>query len=245
MSLIRYVAKQTLCLVLPARSILARGTGDGIALTFDDGPHPKYTPRLLDALGEANVRATFFVIGEKAAQHKEILKRIGEEGHEVGNHSWSHTEPRYTSASKLLEEIRRTRDFICDLTGKDCRLFRPPKGELTLHKLWALVRNRQTIVLWNKDTKDYCMKPGSGEMKEWWNRYEPAGGDIILMHDNHPHAISAIETLHNLRHARRTVSAAVAAVRTVTREFADSGFCTVSELLDLQNKKVDRKGNRL
>lgn len=199
MSLLRQLAKRTLTVVLPRNAIVARGAGNQFALTFDDGPHPELTPQLLDALNAAGISATFFVVGERAALHRDILKRIAADGHEIGNHTWSHSEPRETSARKLIGEVRRTRELIEDVTGRECRLFRPPKGELTLRKLLALRREGQAIVLWNQDTKDYRMSDASVEMTDWCRGYQPAAGDIVLMHDNHPHAITAVEFLNTER----------------------------------------------
>lgn len=199
MSCLRQIAKHALTAMLPRDIIVSRGTGEGIALTFDDGPHLEFTPRLLDALKAAGISATFFVIGERAARHRDILQRIAADGHEIGNHTWSHSEPRGTSARKLIDEVRRTRDLIEDVTNRECRLFRPPKGELTLRKLLALRHERQTIVLWNQDTKDYRMPEASDEIVDWCRGYQPTSGDIVLMHDNHPHAIAAVKFLNKER----------------------------------------------
>ncbi len=196
MSLFRQIAKHSLTAMLPHDVIVSRGTGEGIALTFDDGPHPEFTPRLLDAFNNAGITATFFVVGERAAQHRDILQRIADDGHEIGNHTWSHSEPRETSARQLIDEVRRTRDLIEDATSRECRLFRPPKGELTLRKLLALRRGQQTIVLWNQDTKDYRMTADSDEIVAWCRSYQSTSGDIVLMHDNHPHAIAAVDFLN-------------------------------------------------
>ena len=210
MSFLRQIAKHALTAMLPRDIIVSRGVGEGIALTFDDGPHPEFTPRLLDALNAAGISATFFVTGDRANRHRDILQRIAADGHDIGNHTWSHSEPRETSAGQLIDEVRHTRDLIEDVTSRECRLFRPPKGELTLRKLLALRRERQTIVLWNQDTKDYRMSEASDEIVAWCCGYQPASGDIVLMHDNHPHAMTAVEFLNNERtdvlSACRTVS---------------------------------------
>jgi peptidoglycan/xylan/chitin deacetylase (PgdA/CDA1 family) len=199
MSLLRQLVKRTLTTLLPCDALVTRGVGEGLALTFDDGPHPEFTPRLLDALNAADISATFFVVGEQAARHSNILRRIADDGHELGNHTWSHSKPRETSAWQLIDEVRCTQDLIESATGRECRLFRPPKGELTLRKLLALRRERQTVVLWNHDTKDYRMSEVSDEIVAWCCGYQPAFGDIVLMHDNHPHAIAAVEFLNNER----------------------------------------------
>ncbi|MHC4878682.1 MAG: polysaccharide deacetylase family protein [Planctomycetota bacterium] len=195
MSALRQSLKHLLTGLLPRHVLATHGSGAGLALTFDDGPHPEHTPQLLDALGAAGIPATFFLVGERADRHRDILQRIAAEGHEIGNHTWSHSEPCETSTRQLINEVRRTRDLIEDVSGRECRLFRPPKGELTPRKLLALRRERQTIVLWNQDTKDYRMTTGSEAMRNWYRKYQPTPGDIVLMHDNHPHAIEAIRAL--------------------------------------------------
>ena len=168
--------------------------GIELALTFDDGPHPEQTPRLLDVLAEAGVRGTFFVVGERAEQQPDLVRRIADEGHELGNHTWTHSEPSQTSASQFLNEIARTRRLIQDLTGRDCRVTRPPKGSLTIGKALGLWRQQQTIALWNIDPKDFSMSDNSA-ISLWLADYRPQSGDIVLLHDNHPRAAIAVEQL--------------------------------------------------
>lgn len=179
---------------LPAVSNAQTAFTPAISLTFDDGPHPEFTSRVLDNLASVGIRATFFVVGQQAAKFPELLKRIAAEGHEIGNHTWTHSEPRETSTAKFIDEIRRTREFIEDATGRECRLVRPPKGELTVGKMWSLIRHRQTIVLWNNDPRDYRMESYC-EMEDWCRAYRPAHGDIVLMHDIHPHAATGVVML--------------------------------------------------
>ncbi len=163
-----------------------------IALTFDDGPHSEHTPRLLDLLAESGVRGTFFVVGERAEQQPHLMRRIADEGHELGNHTWTHSEPSQTSAAQFLDEVARTRRLIQDLTGRDCRMTRPPKGSLTIGKTLGLWRQQQTIALWNIDPKDFAMCDNSA-MSQWVGMYRPQSGDVVLLHDNHPHAAVAVE----------------------------------------------------
>ncbi len=165
-----------------------------IALTFDDGPHPEHTPRLLDVLAEAGLRGTFFIVGEQAEQHPQLIRRIADEGHELGNHTWTHGEPSQTSAAQFLNEVARTRRLIQDLTGRDCRMTRPPKGSLTIGKALGLWRQQQTIALWNIDPKDFSMADSSA-MSRWADDYRPRSGDIVLFHDNHSRVIAAVEHL--------------------------------------------------
>jgi len=102
--------------------------GRRVALTFDDGPDPEWTPRVLDLLGAAGVRATFFLIGARAAQAPAVVKRIAGDGHEVANHSWSHRNPWLCGPATTRAEVRRAHDTLADLTGVAPRHFRPPWG---------------------------------------------------------------------------------------------------------------------
>jgi len=182
--------------VLPRRLFMTHGpVGSGaVCLTFDDGPDPILTPRLLDILSTCGVRATFFVIGEKVARHPEIVRRLAAEGHDVGGHGYHHGDPGLTSSSHLLEEIRRTADLLAPLVGHEVTLFRPPHGKLTIRKLFRLWRAGQTIVLWNVDPKDYS-RATAHEVNQWFESHPLQGGDLILMHDNVGHAIDGLPGL--------------------------------------------------
>lgn len=196
MNVWRQGIKSVLTSVLPCDCILDRGPrpAKGIAVTFDDGPHPEYTPRILDELQRLQIRATFFIVGEAAARQPALVRRIAAEGHGLAGHSYTHSEPAATSAAVLLDEVQRTRALLEDLTGEPIRLFRPPKGKLTLTKLLGLWQARQTIVLWNQDPRDYRATGPEGILP-WVAAYRPAAGDIVLLHDTHPHCIVALESL--------------------------------------------------
>ncbi|MFP6763757.1 MAG: polysaccharide deacetylase family protein [Planctomycetaceae bacterium] len=202
----RQLLKSALNAVLPRSLFLTQGkrlsdemicdavSGPTISLTFDDGPHPQHTPALLDELDAAGIRATFFVIGERAEQHQKLVQRITAAGHEIGNHTWTHSEPGRTSTLQFLNEVRRTREFLEELTGNPCRIVRPPKGRLSTGKLLGLLATRQPVVLWNCDTKDYSLSH-SAEIDRWFTDYSPGHGDILLMHDVHPHAARGVACL--------------------------------------------------
>ena len=229
MGRLRQLVKTSLETLLPREALLSRGhrlhsdqraaspSRCAISLTFDDGPHPEFTPQLLDNLAAADIRGTFFVIGEKAEQHPDIVQRIAAEGHEIGNHTWTHSEPRATTAKQFRDEVLKTNELLCDLTGQHCRLMRPPKGELSPGKLLTLLQLRQTIVLWNRDTKDYAMDSWS-DMEHWCRQFQPAHGDIVLLHDNHPFAATA------------------AALPKSLPQFGDVTFCRVSDWLGVRPK---------
>jgi peptidoglycan/xylan/chitin deacetylase (PgdA/CDA1 family) len=175
---------------------LVRGPKESrvVCLTFDDGPHPEHTPRLLDVLGRHGVPATFFVVGQQAERYPELVRRLAAEGHVVGHHSYFHSDPRLTSARQLMKEVRQTADLLSKLLGQGPTLFRPPHGKLTGSKLWHLWRAGQAVVLWNVDPKDYALRSAS-EGLAWFLRNPIQAGDIVLMHDNQPYAAEILSEL--------------------------------------------------
>lgn len=193
---LRQAVRWALGTVLPRRRFLVRGprSSQAICLTFDDGPHPEHTPRLLDALAAAAAPATFFVIGERAKHHPDLVRRIVADGHDLGHHSFTHGEPSQTSSHELLDEVRRTRALLADLTGVVPRLFRPPHGKVTAGKLLALLREGETVVLWNVDPKDF--QAGSAqEVESRLAAHALQGGDVVLLHDTSPHAAEILPRL--------------------------------------------------
>ena len=210
MGQLRQILKSTLNGLLPrslfptqgrelrSGAAIGNASGPAVSLTFDDGPHPEHTPALLDKLEAAGIVATFFIVGERAEKHPSLVQRIARAGHEIGNHTWTHSEPRQTSTSTFLAELQRTRAFLEDLTGEPCRVLRPPKGELSPGKLFGLLKTKQPIVLWNHDTKDYAMTDPA-EIGRWVAEYPPQHGDIVLMHDVHPFAVNAVDLMGKFR----------------------------------------------
>lgn len=197
MNVFRQTLKRLLASTVPSRWLLTRGPRNAagmpprLALTFDDGPHPQHTGNLLDILQAHDLKATFFVIGKNATEHPELVRRIADEGHELGNHTWSHSDPSQTSPTIFLEEIERTDVLIRALTGVTTQTVRPPKGELNYAKLRGLWRQRKNVALWNIDPRDYRMT-SAAQASAWAATYEPQDGDVLLFHDNHPWASTAL-----------------------------------------------------
>jgi peptidoglycan/xylan/chitin deacetylase (PgdA/CDA1 family) len=185
----RQVMRVVLAAILPRRVLWVHGPArtKAIWLTFDDGPHPEYTPQVLNVLRDQRVTATFFVIGQLAERHPDLVRRMAAEGHAVGNHSYHHGAPSRTSARQLIQEVRRTNDLVASLVGEAPDLFRPPFGKVTIWKLLRLWWAGQTIVLWNVDPKDYACQCVE-EVRRWFQNRPLRGGDVVLMHDNLPHA---------------------------------------------------------
>ncbi len=152
-----------------------------IALTFDDGPHPRYTPQILDILKKYDVHATFFLIGENVELYPDLAKRILDEGHEVGNHTFTHTKISDTSKEQLKKEIEQCERILFELTEYQPVLFRPPQGRLD-SKVESLAQMFDyKVILWNIDTRDWAHESPEAIKKNVITNIE--SGSIILMHD--------------------------------------------------------------
>jgi peptidoglycan/xylan/chitin deacetylase (PgdA/CDA1 family) len=134
--------------------IAPRRAGE-LALTFDDGPNPAWTPRLLDILATHDVRATFFLVGRYAESEPELVRRIAAAGHLIGNHSWSHPNLALAPTLRVTEELKRTSKTLEQITGAPVRYFRPPFGGRRPHVLDTARLLDMTPVLWNAITTDW------------------------------------------------------------------------------------------
>ena len=191
----RQLVKRALTASLPRAALLVRGRPDGpVCLTFDDGPHPEHTPRLLDVLAQLGLRATFFVVGERVARHPALARRIVDEGHLLGGHSYTHGPPATTSARELGREVRRTAELLAGILGGVPTHFRPPHGKLTGPKLLGLWSQRQSIVLWSVDPKDFACCD-AGEVARFFVDRPLRGGDLVLLHDTAPYAAAVLPDL--------------------------------------------------
>jgi peptidoglycan/xylan/chitin deacetylase (PgdA/CDA1 family) len=165
--------------------------GPYIALTFDDGPSATLTPKLLDLLAARHIKATFFVIGENVAEHPEIVARAAREGHEIGNHSWSHPNFGKMSDGGVRRQLQQTDDAIKNATGKRPTLMRPPYGSITTReKRWIHDEFGYDIILWDVDPYDW-KRPGPAVVRARILK-ETRPGSIVLSHDIHPGTIEAM-----------------------------------------------------
>jgi peptidoglycan/xylan/chitin deacetylase (PgdA/CDA1 family) len=165
--------------------------GPFIAMTFDDGPSAKLTPELLDILAAHHIHATFFVIGKNVIDHPEILQRAVREGHEIGNHSWSHPSLGKMRDDKVREELQKTDDAIKGAIGTRPVLMRPPYGSITARqKQWIHEEFGYRTILWDVDPLDW-KRPGSAVVTSRIV-HETRPGSIILSHDIHPGTIKAM-----------------------------------------------------
>ena len=152
-----------------------------VYLTFDDGPDARWTPRILDILAQANVCATFFVVGRFALEQVALVRRVAANGHELGNHTWSHRHPWTVLASTARKEVRDGAAAIADLIGRAPKFFRPPHGRLRRCMIEEAERGGQTLALWSQSAVDWGPL---GSARRITHRLSAArAGDIVLMHD--------------------------------------------------------------
>lgn len=152
-----------------------------VALTFDDGPDTRFTPQVLDVLAKHDVKATFFLIGSRAKAHKEITKRIHDEGHAIGNHTYWHPNLPKEDLGRLHWELTETEQVIMGITGFKPRLFRSPYGALNAEMVIMLGERNNTVIGWNVDSLDWKQQ-GADIISD--NVLSNVGfGSIILMHD--------------------------------------------------------------
>ena len=152
-----------------------------IALTFDDGPHPRYTPQILDLLDQYNIKATFFIVGVNATHYSDVLAEINNRGHEIGNHTYSHPHISKVNQTTLKREIEECEETIYQLTDRKTKLFRPPEGMIDSELLKALKNLDYRIILWDIDTRDWAHTSPNEIAEHVINKV--SSGDIILMHD--------------------------------------------------------------
>lgn len=158
-------------------------SGNTIHLTFDDGPTPELTPRLLEILKHHNVPATFFLIGLHVQQHPELVEAIVEAGYSLGNHSYTHADPWRTPSSRMVREYDRTDNLLERISGRPVQWLRPPYGHYTSATgAWRRDR-RKHIAMWDVMPGDFLSSMTSEKLVNRLTRYTRSGS-IIVLHDN-------------------------------------------------------------
>jgi peptidoglycan-N-acetylglucosamine deacetylase len=163
-------------------SIIFATTDKGIHLTFDDGPHPVATPNTLDILRKYGIHATFFLLGQNVQRFPDLTRQISFEGHQIGNHSFSHDSLLFKRQKDVRLEIFRTEAILETTIGKHSKGFRPPYGHFNLSTLNTIREFGLKCVLWNADSKDYKADP----IEKIEARIMPnlSSGSILLFHNN-------------------------------------------------------------
>lgn len=212
--------------------IIKKGNEDEkiIALTFDDGPDEVFTPQVLDILKKNDVKATFFLVGENLKQNKEIVKRQFEEGHEIGNHTYTHINVAKSGYDKVYEEITKTQEEIKEITGVEPKLFRPPYRAMSRNMCDIIKNKNMNIILWsNLDPRDWSNPGVYSIVNTIESKVE--NGNIILLHD-----------YNNLRNSK---SQTIQALESVIPYLKEQGykFVTISELIENLDKKEKQTQN--
>lgn len=192
----RQKLKDMINTAMPDRFLITRckKKNCGVVFTFDDGPHPEFTPAALDVLEDLGIRAVFFLLGREAEKHTGIVRDIVKRGHTVGGHTYSHRRVAGLRGAELRSEVLDDRKRLSDISGQDVRQFRPPWGKIDLTSALYLLLNGMQIVMWSVDSTDYEKKGASDIL----SRVEGVGiraGDILLLHDDNEHTIEALPGL--------------------------------------------------
>ncbi len=167
-----------------------------IALTFDDGPHPYLTERILEILERYNVKATFFMVGVNIENYPQAARAVLAAGHEVGNHTYSHHHMNGMSENACIDELNRCEDALEELCEYRPHLFRPPEGALNDGIKHSTVVNDYSLILWSLDTRDWETK--NAEQIAQTVLDSICSGDIVLMHDFIGHNSKTPEALEIL-----------------------------------------------
>lgn len=169
------------------RTLIAPAHPGELALTFDDGPNPACTPRLLDVLAQYNVKATFFLVGRYAEKQPTLVRTLADAGHLIGNHSWTHPDLSLTAAHRVRAELTQTKDTLEQITGTAIRFFRPPFGARRPYVLRVARELGMTPVTWNAMTSDWS-EPSSDRIAETLSKkidanYHRGLASNIVLHD--------------------------------------------------------------
>ncbi|WP_223589053.1 polysaccharide deacetylase family protein [Neobacillus bataviensis] len=189
-----------------------------IAITFDDGPNPIYTPQVLEIFSEAGGKATFFMIGEQMSKYPELVKKVAEQGHEIGNHTYSHLRLSQLTQEECSEEIERNESLVEELAGRKPVVFRPPYFDYNHVTLSVLEQKGYPMIgALNLEAHDW-EQPGVDHILAV-SRDCVSNGSILLFHDGYGDRSQSIK-----------------AVRILVSELSSQGyqFVTVSSLLNGQ-----------
>lgn len=165
-----------------------------VSITFDDGPNSGFTPKVLALLEKHNAKATFFLIGKNVEKHPEIVFQIIEEGHTIGNHSYSHSKNfGFFSSEKVALELKQTNSILKEITGKELKLFRPPFGVTNPNIKKALKKTGLFSIGWSKRSLDTTNLSEEKILKRVISNLKK--GDIILLHDSSAKTVAVLEQL--------------------------------------------------
>lgn len=191
-----------------------------IALTFDDGPHPTNTSKLLDVLAKYDAKATFFIVGEQAEKYPDIVRRQFEEGHELANHTFTHT---YNASVQQLEgELQKTSTLLQEITGLTPKLFRPVGGSYNEEIIDMAASKGYRVIMWSwhQDSEDW-KRPGVEKIIQKVLK-QPTRGDVVLFHDGGGNRDQTVVALDKI---------------IPTLQEQGYTFVTISEMIDIRDER--------
>jgi peptidoglycan/xylan/chitin deacetylase (PgdA/CDA1 family) len=167
----------------------------GLLLTFDDGPDPEVTPAVLDQLARYGARAVFFIVGNRIQRAPYLLRRIVDEGHLIGNHTFRHPLDRIPGLVDYYRDVRECQSILESYTGRRPTLFRPPLGSLTVSSLLAPRFAGLRTLLWSVDVDDWTLRRNDDATRAGHQLAEVTRpGDIVLLHDDNPCVVTLLKT---------------------------------------------------
>lgn len=179
-----------------------------VAITFDDGPNPEFTPKVLELLNRFNVKATFFCIGKNAEKHPELFKKIIDQGHTVGNHTYSHSNNfGFFSSLKVKDELQRTNTVFKEVLGVEPKLYRPAFGVTNPRIKRALKNTKLISVGWNKRSLDTTKLSKKAIVKRIVKDHKK--GDVVLLHDTSEKSVQVLEQYLLFLQRKKTVSVTI------------------------------------
>lgn len=195
MSLVTAMAKEMLQSGLLRSSFQWRlASGEEAALTFDDGPDRTFTPQVLDVLARHDQKATFFVVGERARESPDLVRRIAAAGHRLASHTHTHRELPSLRRDELIWELSTARALLRELTGADSNLVRPPRGRISPLVLLRVRSLGYRLIHWSRTYADYRCD-GRAALLGRLRAAPPVARDIILLHDNNPYTVEALDEI--------------------------------------------------
>jgi peptidoglycan-N-acetylglucosamine deacetylase len=190
-----------------------------LAMTFDDGPHPSLTPKLLDLLKERNIKCTFFLIGKQVKMYPDLVRRIVAEGHEIGNHTWTHCSLTSRSDAQIRSELKQSEDAVFEVAQVRPKLVRPPYGAINNRiKDMMFTEFGYSTIMWSVDPQDWRRPGVSVVTSRLVTGAHP--GAIMLAHDIHPPTIQAMPAMFD---------------QLIAKGYQ---FVTVSQLLNLEKASM-------
>lgn len=175
-----YSIVPTILIRISGRGIIKTINAPSIALTFDDGPNPEYTPQLLDLLKKYGVKASFFVVGSKVKAYPDIIKRMSQEGHTIGIHHFDHISSWLLSPFHLKKQLQMTEQAIVECTHEKVSFYRPPWGSFNIASL--LLSKKYKVIMWSKIFGDWKVAKGKNGLLEQLLQTTEAGS-VLLLHD--------------------------------------------------------------